>query len=299
MRYISLILLLGLMLTGCAEKRVANTWQKRVKESPVQDAVSLHVRVTGKGRPLIMLHGFGASSYSFSKIIPALSKHFTIYAFDLKGFGKSPKPDDHRYSVYDQALFVDQYLNKHHLEKVILLGHSYGGGVALTLALMDPKRFAKLVLIDSASYDQQLPKLIRWLQIPILGKLGFYLIPASVEVKESYKYAFYDNRKIPEDIVREYAKNLYQPNARKVYLQTVENLIPEDIAKISRRYRTIQIPTLIVWGANDIVIRKEKAYRLHRDIPHSQLKIIPRCGHIPHEEKPHETLKVLENFLLK
>lgn len=299
MRYVSLIVLLGLMLTGCAEKRVANTWQKRVKESPAQDAVSLHVRVTGKGQPLIMLHGFGASSYSFSKIIPELSKYFTIYAFDLKGFGDSPKPDDHRYSVYDQALLVDQYLKKHHLDKVILLGHSYGGGVALSLALMDPKRFAKLVLIDSASYDQQLPKLIRWLQIPVLGKLGFYLIPATVEVKESYKYAFYDNRKIPEDIVKEYARNLYKPNARKVYLQTVENLIPEDIEKISRRYRTIQIPTLIVWGANDIVIRKEKAYRLHRDIPHSQLKIIPRCGHIPHEEKPQETLKLLEDFLLK
>ncbi len=299
MRYVSLIVLLGLMLTGCAEKRVANTWQKRVTESAVQDAVSLHVRVTGKGQPLIMLHGFGASSYSFSKIIPELSKYFTIYAFDLKGFGDSPKPDDHRYSVYDQALLVDQYLKKHHLDKVILLGHSYGGGVALSLALMDPKRFAKLVLIDSASYDQQLPKLIRWLQIPVLGKLGFYLIPATVEVKESYKYAFYDNHKIPEDIVREYARNLYKPNARKVYLQTVENLIPEDIEEISRRYKTIHIPTLIVWGANDIVIRKEKAYRLHRDIPHSQLKIIPRCGHIPHEEKPQETLKLLEDFLLK
>ncbi len=299
MRYVSLIVLLGLMLTGCAEKRVANTWQKRVTESAVQDAVSLHVRVTGKGQPLIMLHGFGASSYSFSKIIPELSKYFTIYAFDLKGFGDSPKPDDHRYSVYDQALLVDQYLKKHHLDKVILLGHSYGGGVALSLALLDPKRFAKLVLIDSASYDQQLPKLIRWLQIPVLGKLGFYLIPATVEVKESYKYAFYDKRKIPEDIVREYARNLYKPNARKVYLQTVENLIPEDIEEVSRRYKTIHIPTLIVWGANDIDIRKEKAYRLHRDIPHSQLKIIPRCGHIPHEEKPQETLKVLEDFLLK
>ena len=299
MRFVSSLLIVGLMLTGCAEKRVANTWQKRVQEAPVQDSVSLHVNITGKGQPLVMLHGFGASSYSFSKIIPALSKHFKIYAFDLKGFGASPKPDDNRYSVYDQALLVDRYLKKHHVEKVILLGHSYGGGVALSLALMDPERFSKLVLIDSASYDQQLPKLIRWLKIPVLGKLGFYLIPATVEVKESYKYAFYDNRKIPEDIVKEYAGNLYKPNARKVYLQTVENLIPEDLKETSRRYKTIQIPTLILWGADDIVIRKEKAYRLHRDIPHSQLKIIPRCGHIPHEEKPHETLRILEKFLLK
>ncbi len=299
MNYLSSFALLVLVLfSGCSHK-IANTWQKRVVEVSAPQTVALHAEVQGNGPPLVMLHGFGASSYSFSKIVPALSKHFTVYALDLKGFGKSPKPDDHRYSVYDQAVLVKQFLHEHHLKNVILLGHSYGGGVALLVTLMDPSRIKKLVLIDSASYDQQLPKLIRWLKIPLFGKLGFYLLPATLEVKESYRYAFYDDSKIPEDIVREYARNLYLPNARTAYLQAVETLIPEDIDTISKRYRTIRVPTLILWGADDIVIRKEKAYRLHHDIPHSILKIIPQCGHIPHEEKPEETLKILEKFMLK
>jgi len=291
-----LILFIGVIFTGCSQK-VANTWQKRVCEVPLDSGIKLYARVSGKGTPVVMLHGFGASSYSFSKITPALSKDFKIFAIDLKGFGKSPKPDDNRYSVYDQAVLVDRFLKEHHLNKVILLGHSYGGGVALALALLDPKRISKLILIDSASYDQQLPKLIRWLQIPVLGKLGFYLLPASVEVKESYRYAFYDDSKIPKDIISEYTKNLYLPNARKIYLETAKSLIPEDIGKISERYKMIQIPTLIIWGANDIVIRKEKAYRLHHDIANSKLKIIPHCGHIPHEERPAEVVKILKQFM--
>ncbi|RUM63353.1 MAG: alpha/beta hydrolase [Sulfurospirillum sp.] len=298
MRYLKIVWLFLFMMTGCSQK-IANTWQKRIVERPLHEGRTLYANITGKGAPLVMLHGFGASSYSFSKIIPELSRYFKIYAIDLKGFGNSPKPDDNRYSVYDQAVLVERFLQKHHLDHVILLGHSYGGGVALSLALMDPKRIAKLVLIDSASYDQQLPKLIRWLTIPVAGKVGFYLLPASVEVKESYKYAFYDDKKIPKEIVREYAHNLYKPNARKVYLQTVETLVPEDIRKISARYRHIKIPTLIIWGRDDIVIRKEKAYRLHHDIQNSELKIIPHCGHIPHEERPEEVLRILKKFLLK
>jgi len=68
---------------------------------------------------------------------------------------------------------------------------------------------------------------------------------------------------------------------------------------MAQKYHSIRIPTLIIWGANDIVIRKSKAYRLHKDIPGSKLVIIPRCGHIPHEEKPDEVITILEKFMLK
>ncbi len=286
------------LLSGCAPK-VPNTWQARVVHATDENNISLYYHEAGHGTPLVMLHGFGADSYSFSRLIPKLSKRYHIYALDLKGFGKSPKPLDYHYSVYDQAVLVDRFLKQHRLRNIILLGHSYGGGVALSLALMDPKRIKQLVLIDSASYAQQLPKLIRWLKIPVVGKLLFYVVPATIEVRASYRYAFYDPYKIPKDIVREYAQNLYLPNAKAAYLQAVETLIPEDIGKIAQKYHTIHIPTLIIWGANDIVIRKEKAYRLHHELSNSRLFIIPKCGHIPHEEKPEEVLKILEKFMLK
>jgi len=296
MREILLVIVL-IFTSGCAPK-VANRWQTRVVEQPPKP-LSLHAEVIGQGKPVVLLHGFGASHVTFSRIVPALSRHFRVYAIDLKGFGDSPKPDDHRYSVYDQAVLVERFLQKHHLRDVTLIGHSYGGGVALALALMNPARIEKMVLIDSASYKQQLPKLIRWLQIPIVGPLAFYLLPASYEVKESYKYAFYDDRKIPKDIVSVYIANLSRPHAKRIYLESSHELVPEDIECLSRYYRKIRTPTLIIWGANDIVIPKEKGYRLHRDLPNSRLAIIPRCGHIPHEESPQKVVKLLEEFMLQ
>ena len=295
---VKLIFATAFMFYGCAQK-VPNTWQKRVLQDPVKEEIKLHARVfeNRDKQTIVLLHGFGTSWYSFSRIIPELSKYFTIYAIDLKGFGKSPKPKDNRYSVYDQAVLVDKFLREKNLKNIILIGHSYGGGVALSLVLMDKKRVKKMVLIDSACYDQKLPKLIRWLQIPIIGKIGFFILPSSFEVKESYKYAFYDDSKIPEDIVREYTKNLYLPNAKSVYFETTKELIPKDIDKISKKYSTIKIPTLLIWGENDIVIPKEKAYRLHKDLKNSKLVIIPKCGHMPHEERPKETLKALKSFL--
>ncbi len=287
-----------LFVTGCSQK-IPNTWQKRVVQAKAPQDLKLHVEEYGEGPPVLLLHGFGTSSVSFSRIIPPLSRKFHIYAIDLKGFGQSPKPCDHRYSVYDQALLVDRLLQEKHLDHLIVIGHSYGGGVALSLALLDPARISKMVLIDSASYAQQLPKLIRWLQIPIAGPLAFYLLPTAYEVRDAYRYAFYDDRKIPDDIVGKVTENLRMPHAKAVYLDASRQLVPEDIRCVSGYYRRIRIPTLIIWGAEDIVIRPEKAYRLHRDLPNSRLVLIPRCGHIPHEECPGKVLELLEKFMLK
>ena len=74
-------------------------------------------------------------------------------------------------------------------------------------------------------------------------------------------------------------------------------MIPDDIDEVSQRYREIDIPSLIIWGYNDIIIRKDKAYRLHRDIKNSTLRFVPLCGHMPQEECPEETLGYIEEFL--
>ncbi len=296
-RWLFLLALL-LMTAGCAH-RVPNTWQERVLHAQLPQQEILHAEVYGEGPPVVLLHGFGESGYSFSRIIPKLSKHFRLYVIDLKGFGVAKRVTDRHYSVYDQAVLLERFLRERRLKDVIVVGHSYGGGVALALALIDPARIRKMVLIDAAAYRQQLPKLLRWLQIPIIGPLGFYLLPARLEVMESYRYAFYDDRKIPEDIVRRYTGNLQKPGAKSLYLTVSHQLVPQDIDCVSKYYRTISVPTLIIWGANDIVIRKNKAYRLYRDLQHAQLVIIPRCGHIPHEECPEKVVKILEKFMLK
>jgi pimeloyl-ACP methyl ester carboxylesterase len=283
------------IFSGCASK-IPNTWHERVVKAPKQD-IKLYTNIIGKGKPLLLLHGFGSNSYSFHNIIEPLSKKYQIYNFDLKGFGNSPKPKDYRYSIYDQAVLVSKYIKDHNLTDITLIGHSYGGGVALSLALMDQKNIKKMVLIDTAAYKQYIPSLIRKVQIPIFGPLAFYILPSLYEVEESYYYAFYNKNKIDKSVIKNITKSLNKENAKSAYLYAIDDLMPEDIEEISKRYKDIKIPTLIIWGENDVVIKKSKGYRLKRDLKNSKLKIIKNCGHIPHEEKPKIVLKYLLNFL--
>lgn len=291
----NLFLFVLIFFVGCSSK-TPNTWKERVEKAPNSD-INLYASINGRGAPLILLHGFGSSSYSFHYLVEALSEKFKLYNLDLKGFGDSPKPKDYRYSVYDQAVLVSKFIKKHDLKNVTLIGHSYGGGVALSLALMDQSNIKKMVLIDPAAYRQYIPSLIRHLQIPIVGPLGFYILPSYYEVKESYRYAFYDHSKIEKSTLDIMAKNLDKEDAKSTYLYAIEDLIPDDIDEISKRYREIKTPTLLIWGEKDVVIGKSKGYRLKKDLPNSKLMVIKNCGHIPHEEKPEIVLKYLLDFL--
>ncbi len=278
--------------------KVPNTWKYKIeKDNRKIDNINLYARVAGEGKPIVMLHGFGTSSFSFRFIIPSLAKKYKVFAIDLKGFGDSPKPKDGAYSVYDQAMLVSKFIKDHNLKDIILVGHSFGGGVALSLALLEPNNIKAMILLDSAAYRQKLPSMIRWLNIPILGKTGFYLLPAELETKEAYNYAFFDDKKIPEDSVKELAKKLKLENARYAFCQTAKSMIPDDIDDISKLYNTITIPTLLLWGNDDIVVKKSIGKRLHKNLSNSVLKIIPNCGHMPHEERPEETLNLIFSFL--
>jgi len=125
--------------------------------------VIINFEVDGEGpRPLLMLHGFGASLESWKDIQPYLRTNFRVYALDLKGHGLSSKPHDNKYSPQDQADIVTAFIKNRQLTDVVLVGHSYGGGVALLAFLRlsehtEHNPVSTMILIDSASYPQPLP----------------------------------------------------------------------------------------------------------------------------------------------
>jgi pimeloyl-ACP methyl ester carboxylesterase len=285
-----------LFVFGCSAKKPI-TYTSRVKTVKSLPTLKLHYIEEGSGDDLLMLHGFGSSSSTFKKIIPTLSKRYHIWALDLKGFGKSPKPDDDNYSVYDQYLLIKAFIKDHQIKNPIILGHSIGGSIALLLAMDQDIKVKKLILLDTPAYKQRLPRLLRYVKTPIFGKLGFYILPSSYEVKEGYRYAFYDDKKIPKDMVKELSKNLQSKGAKRAFVKTNDELIPDDIDDLIKRYKEIKIPTLIVWGYEDEVVLRSKAYRLNKDIKDSRLRFVYDCGHIPQEEQPEELIKILDKFL--
>lgn len=280
------------------------TWKERVEKQVGLPSLALHYKVAGKQQAgkevLLLLHGFGESSFTWRYLVNDLAKEYRVISLDLKGFGNSPKPRDGRYSVYDQALAVRQFIEQQQLRHVTLIGHSLGGGVALALALMSqtaPWHVDHLVVIGAAAYAQNLPSMLEDLRRPVIGEVGVYLVSPHYQARKAYEYSFYDDRKIPHEGVLESARNFARPGSRYVYLQSARQLVPDDISAISRHYRSIQSPTLIVWGYEDQVVPRRYALRLHKAIPDSQLAFIHRAGHMPQEEKPEQTLQEILRFL--
>jgi pimeloyl-ACP methyl ester carboxylesterase len=265
--------------------------------------LKLHYEMAGRGKPLLLLHGLGANTHSWRYIVGALAASYQVICLDLKGFGASPKPLDTAYSVYDQAALVRKFILEQDLRNLTLIGHSFGGLVALVTTLsFEPSqrsRLSHLVLISTVASEQRKPPFFRILVTPVLGPLVLKLVPTEWIVKYILKRAYHDDAKIADDTVARYAAPLDSPGAHHALLQTARQLRRLDADELASHYSHVELPALIIWGQQDEIVPLEVGYGLHSAIPHSELAIIPHSGHIPIEEHPRETVAAILNFLNK
>ena len=263
----------------------------------------LAVMDRGKGRPLLLLHGFATSSFTWQAIVPELSKNNRVIAVDLRGFGASDKPLDDHYSIFDQADAIAAFIEQENLKDLTIVGHSFGGGVTLALALKSAghahSRIHSIVLIDSIAYKQPIPIFFRLLQIPMLGEVTMTLVPPEVQAAQGLRLAYYDRDKITARAVAEYANTLYSPASKHALVKTVEQIIPPNIDEIAERYQTIKAPTLVLWCQDDKVVPSVFGRRLKADIAQAELVMFDQCGHMPQEEKPEDTARAIQAFLAR
>ena len=296
-----LIIGVSLML-ACTPMRTKNVkYDSIFLDNESVDIDILHVEEVGQGDPILLIHGFGVSSRSWSHLIPLLSNNNRVITVDLKGFGRSKKPFDLNYSIYDQSMLIYALIKEMKLKNLTIVGHSYGGGVALASVLMsiDSKLdgIKKLVLIDSLAYRQEMPLFIKLLQTPIINKVTVNTIPPKIQVKTIMKLVYYDQDMISDDDIAEYAKPLSQESGRYAIIKVAKQIIPDDIDELSKRYKEIVIPTLVIWGANDAVIPISIGRRISKSINNSTFHILENSGHAPHEEKPDEVSELINKFL--
>ncbi|MDA7947650.1 MAG: alpha/beta hydrolase, partial [Hyphomicrobiaceae bacterium] len=273
-----LMTLLALTITSCSG--IYQSGNADVRYASVGDGtktLKLAYRDQGKGPAVLLLHGFGASSYTWRHVEPALvATGHRVLTVDLKGFGLSEKPLDENYSIFDQAALISDFIDRLGLKKVTLIGHSLGGGVALALTLHDDpkkrKRIAKLILVDTVAYAQNIPIAFNILRTPVIGKLGSRLVPLDVQTRVALRLAYYDNSKFNDIDVKRYADPLKDKGSRHAMIQTARQILPENLPELSARYKTIKIPTLIIWCDHDKVIKPHIGLRLHNDMPNSEFR---------------------------
>jgi pimeloyl-ACP methyl ester carboxylesterase len=173
--------------------------------------------------------------------------------------------------------------------------------VALLLALQaDPRlkgRISKLVLLDTIAYPQNVPVFFRLLDVPVVSQLGFSVVPPEVQTRVALRIAYFDNSKIDPDEVETYAAPLKTAAGKHAIIHSARQIVPDGLSELSERYSSIKIPTLILWCDHDRIVPLGVGLKLRRTLSNSTFRLVEDCGHMPQEEQPDATLKLIKSFL--
>jgi pimeloyl-ACP methyl ester carboxylesterase len=263
--------------------------------------VDIYVEDVGRGAPIVLLHGIGGSTYSFRHVIPYLARRHRIIALDLKGFGRSEKTFDDDYTTAHQAAIVLQLMADMGLKNVTLVGHSFGGAVALKAAIVAMQardhRIARLVLMNAPAYPQPLTRHHALMQMPVLPYLALTVVPPILSAR-----AMLDTRRPygpqPTDAdAAAYADPLYDFAGKHALITTTRQIVAANPADVVPHYAHLRQPTLLIWCRNDPTVPEETGKRLARAMPRAHLVVLDGCTHMPAEEAPGKTLAAFERFL--
>ena len=259
----------------------------------------------GSGRrSMIFIHGFGTSRKSWYDILPLLDCDYSIYLVDLIGCGDSPAPSNWAYTLMSQAEALYSLIKKESLSHLVLVGQSYGGGIVILLYFLLNKigyhdLIEKLILIDPAIYPQKYPFFVKIPRIPLINHLVLSMIPPEIQVRSTLTSVFHNKDIITKERINRFTSNIASSERRHALIETAKNIVPENIEEIIKQIPLIVKPVKIIYGDSDPVIPHSNFRKLLAKLPNSEVYIMKECGHVPQEEKPEDTAKIILDFIAK
>jgi pimeloyl-ACP methyl ester carboxylesterase len=271
------------------------------------NGLSVHFKEYGNGEPVfILLHGFGASEFSWREVVEPLSHYGRVIVYDRPAFGLTGRPmpgewtGTNPYSIQGNVELLDGLMYELKVEKAFLIGNSAGGGVASAYALDNPERVQGLVLVDPAVGNGRGGRFPSWLlpfmASPQLRHLGPLLVRsiAGESGDETIRLAWHDPSLITEDIYEGYRRPLKANNWDKALY---EFSIAANPTNYSEKLPELAMLVLIVTGDDDRIVPTEASIQLSKEIPGAQLVVFNNCGHVPQEECPDQFMEKLINFI--
>jgi pimeloyl-ACP methyl ester carboxylesterase len=265
------------------------------------DGLELHYTTAGHGPATLLIHGLGAFAESWRGTIAALASQGTVIALDLPGFGQSAKPRC-EYALPFFAEVVDRLLDALEVDRVRLVGHSLGGGVAVACALANPARVERLALVSPAVPGFPLrPSLAyRLMALPGVGELVSTLItPRICAAALARCFALPDPEEIAFLVAHQFRART-TPEGRAAYLATLRG-VRADFTARAETYRDALAqwdrPTLVIHGRQDPVVPLAHAAAAAEGIRGAEGRWVERCGHFPQIEHPEAVNGWLGEFL--
>jgi pimeloyl-ACP methyl ester carboxylesterase len=259
-------------------------------------------RTGGSGPALLLLHGITNSSETWRHVAPRLAERFTVIAPDLLGHGESATPRGD-YSLGAHASGVRDLLTALGTERVTVVGHSLGGGIAMQFAYQFPERCERLVLVSSGGLGREVHLLLRAAALPGAD----YVLPALtsaglIEVGRGVGGLLRLLRLAPSkdlEVLGHGFASLDNAGSRQAFLHTVRSVIEPGGQRVSAQDRltlAAGLPTLIVWGGRDSIIPVKHGAAAHEAMPGSRFEVFPDAGHMPHDADPERFAALLTEF---
>lgn len=264
------------------------------------DGATVHFQEFGdhNNPTLLLIHGFTASAYVWKTVAPELADDgFHVVAVDLIGFGYSEKPSWFDYKITSQARMISRFMDRLGIGRATVVGSSYGGAVALTLALDYSERVEKLVLVDAVINDEATNHpIMKLAKIPGLGEvITPFLIDskAFMKIRMQGTLAPSNHHLITKDRIESIIRPLHAKDGHYAVLHSGRNW---DANRIEEDAHLIGQPTLIIWGEEDTVIPIHNGETLYKSILNSRFVVLKNCGHVPQEEKPELFTALVSGF---
>lgn len=255
-----------------------------------------HCREAGEGPPVLLLHGLGASSFSWRELFPRLAPRFHLLAPDLPAHGATSAAATPDFRLETLVAGLLALLDRRGVTSYAVVGNSLGGGLALLLAAKAPERVRALALLGPAVVLKHYPFLFQPLRLPVLGHLtalalGPWIVPYGL------KMAYHRHELITPEVVAGYAPTFRPVSNRLGLMRLARENDPWPPEEVRRLLARIHQPVVIIWGEEDRILPASQASELKALLPRAELHLLPQVGHAPQEEAPEITAEILIAFL--
>lgn len=260
------------------------------------NGMPVHYRDEGEGMPVVLVHGTAASLHTWDDWTNTLKENYRVIRMDIPAFGLTGPAPEGDYSIDRYVDFLAQFLEKLHIDSMYLAGNSLGGNIAWNFAAAYPDKVKKLVLLDAAGYpsDEPDPWIFGLARTPVLNLIVSYITPRFI-IKNNLEQVYFDDKKITDSLVGRYHQMALRTGNRQAFIDRAKTPFVDH----TDRLKNLTMETLVLWGDNDTWIPVEDGEKFARDIKPSELVVLENTGHVPMEERPEESVKVVLEFFRK
>lgn len=280
-----------------------NTLQEQMTTSFTSSSVpvsqgTMHYYEAGIGEIIVLLHGIPGSANTWLKVAKELSKDFHVIVPDLMGFGRSSKPLNDYY-MNAQATCVYELLKRKNISEIYLVGHDFGGPVAVTFSKLFPAiKIKKMALMATNLFtDTPIPGPMKLAKVPLIGQLFFKMMAGSTfGFKQMYKQGAFNKDEFTSDEFQKHISSNNKYYTYKIFHKSLSN-VKKHYAAVQQQIGELAIPVLIVWGTKDPFFPVSVGQRSADAIKNSTIIIYERTGHFIPEERPSELSNDLKLFI--